>query len=259
MFVDLFAESAMFFHGEHGQREQPRDASPLDEVQATNQRLRFEEVDQQTPRKVARQKDAEARAFSPLRREAQEGGEQEQKEDFVELGGMAADAVAEVDSPRQMRGLAVGVICQPCKEAADAANRDTDAERQRKQVAGPSLNSAEALDDFYANPSAQQAAHNGFAAWGDEQGKQVPGSPSVAHGGPLLRKPKEAAAEERANGGRGQYGPTLRLGDNVTLAGTQEAKCRVSRGVSQRLKDRMPRRVRTQGEHGGSIVVSPKC
>ena len=59
--------------------------------------------------------------------------EEEQEGDFVELGGVARDAVAEVDFPRKARWEnTVGVIRESGEEAADAA--DGDAEDESRQV-----------------------------------------------------------------------------------------------------------------------------
>ena len=50
----------------------------------------------------------------------------EQEEDFVELGGMAGDAVPEVDGPGKVGGVAVGVVGETGKEATDASDSDAE-------------------------------------------------------------------------------------------------------------------------------------
>ena len=62
-----------------------------------------------------------------------DGGENDEEDDLVELGGMAGDAVAEVDGPRERGGGAVGVVGEAGEEAADAADDDAEAERGRRK------------------------------------------------------------------------------------------------------------------------------
>jgi len=49
--------------------------------------------------------------------------------------------------------LAAGVIRQAGEEAADATNRDAQAERNCKQIAGAARHTERPLDDFCADPS----------------------------------------------------------------------------------------------------------
>jgi hypothetical protein len=81
-------------------------------------------------------------------------GEQGKKENFVELGGMAGDAVAEVYSPRKVGGRAEGIVSKACKEAADAANGNADAKGNGEEISGPGVNVLEAFGNFDRQPAA---------------------------------------------------------------------------------------------------------
>jgi hypothetical protein len=66
-----------------------------------------------------------------------EDWDQEQKEgDFVKLGRMTRDTVAEVDGPWQIRRDAVGVVGEAGEEASDPADSDAEGEGDGVEVSG---------------------------------------------------------------------------------------------------------------------------
>jgi hypothetical protein len=75
-------------------------------------------------------------------------GEGDKEEELVELGGVAWDAVAEVDGPGEGGGGAVGVVGEAGEEAAEAADGDADAEGDGEEVAGAGADAGEELDEL---------------------------------------------------------------------------------------------------------------
>src|ERR1700729_731834 len=114
------------------------EAGPLDQVEAVVEGLGFDEVDEETPGEIGGEEETEGGAFGmgPRVVAVEDDGERDEKEDLVELGGMAGDAVAEVYGPGQRGGGAVGVVGEAGEEAADAAYGDADAEGDGEEVAG---------------------------------------------------------------------------------------------------------------------------
>ena len=82
--------------------KQTGEASPLNEVETVVKGLRFDEVDGESPDEVGGEEETEGGALGVRVAIIAAKGESEQgkKEDLVELGGMAGDAVAKVNSPR---------------------------------------------------------------------------------------------------------------------------------------------------------------
>ena len=78
----------------------------------------------------------------------QEQRKQREEEDFVELGGVAGDTVAEVHGPGERGGGAVGVVGEAGGEASDAADGDADTKRNGIQIAGAGVDSEEYLCDL---------------------------------------------------------------------------------------------------------------
>src|SRR4051794_4992754 len=78
-------------------------ARPLNHVQAVDEGLGFDEVDEQAPGEIAGHEGTENNAVRvwPAVPAIECDGEEEEEEEFVELRGVARDAVAEVDAPGQ--------------------------------------------------------------------------------------------------------------------------------------------------------------
>ncbi len=170
-------------------------------------------------------------------------GEQEKEGELVELGGMAWDAVAEVDAPWECGGCAASVVCEAGEEAADAADGDAEAEWDGEEVAGAGADVGEALDELDGEPAAEEAADDGFAAAGEgEELMEV-----EAAGGGVLEQAEDAAAEESADGGGGDDPPAVIVGERVTVRIALVAIDSIAAGVTEGLEDGVERRV---GQHG---------
>lgn len=76
------------------------------------------------------------------------GNEQQEENDFVQLGGVAGDTVAEVDSPGQCCGRAVGVVGEAGEETADASDGDAECERDCVEISGGFAETDVALGEF---------------------------------------------------------------------------------------------------------------
>ena len=176
------------------------DARPLNHVEAVGEGLRFDEVDGETPCEIGGEEGAEDDACAvglgvPA---IKNDGERGEEDDFVELGGVAGDAVTEVDAPRERGGGAVGVVGEAGEEAADAADGNTDAERDGEEVSGAGADAGEELDEFDGEPAAEKPADDGFASAGFEHL-----SPMKTDAGSLLEEAEDAAASECADCGGG--------------------------------------------------------
>ena len=125
----------------------------MDYVEAVKERLRFDEVDEQTPEKISGHEEAEGPALPVRARiEAIEcEGEQEKEDELLELCGMARDAVAKIYSPRECGGRAAGIIGQAREEAANAADSDAEAKRDGEEIAGARADVREALGERRAS------------------------------------------------------------------------------------------------------------
>src|SRR5580700_7427005 len=174
------------------------EAAPLNEVESGDEGLGFDAIDEETPGEVSGEEDAEARAFAVLllHGASEKKSEHEKEENFVELDGVAADAVAEIDGPGERGGFAVGVVGEAGEEAADAADGDADAEGQGEEIAGAAADAGEAFDEFDADPAAEESADDGFASRCNEECEQLMGVPGCEDGGELFGDAEEAAADE---------------------------------------------------------------
>jgi hypothetical protein len=91
-------------------------------------------------------------------------GEQGKKEDLVELGGMAGDAVAEINSPRKRGARAEGIVGKASEEAAEAPDGNPYAEGDGEEVSGAGVNVLKALGNFNGEPAAKKSAYDCLAA-----------------------------------------------------------------------------------------------
>jgi hypothetical protein len=88
---------------------------------------------------------------------------------------VARDAVAEVDGPGERGGRAVGVVGEAGEEASDAADGNTDGERDGVEVAGGLVESDVAFDQLDGDQASGERADDGFAS--DEIGGVVEAAP----------------------------------------------------------------------------------
>jgi hypothetical protein len=126
---------------------------------------------------------------------------------------MTIDAVAEVDSPGEGRWRAVGVIGKAGEEAADAADRDAEGERNGVEIAGRLMNADVALHQFYRDEAEDQRADNGFTS--QEEGRIV----EVTKRELGIFEPEEELGSECGSGDSGgNYGPADGNGKRIAEA-----------------------------------------
>ena len=137
--------------------------------------------------------------------------------DFVELGGMARDAVAEVDGPGEIGGSAIGVVGESGEEAADAADGDTEGEWDGVEIAGGVVDADIALEEFNGDQAEDQGADDGFSS------HEVGGVAEALPGELGVFEPVEESGTESASGdGGGDDGPTDGSGDGIAEAAAQK-------------------------------------
>lgn len=150
--------------------------------------LRLDEVDEEAPGDVGGEEEAEGGAFGVgasvvlVKNE----GEGDEEEDFVELGGVAGDAVSEVYGPWQGGGVAVGVVGEAGEKAADTADGDADAEGDGEEVSGAGVDVADALSELDGDPASEKSADDGLASREEE------GSPGELRERDLLEEAEDA-------------------------------------------------------------------
>jgi hypothetical protein len=90
----------------------------LNEVEAVVEGLRFDEVDGESPGEVGSEEETEGGAVGVRAAiiVAKGEGEQGKEEDLVELGGMAGDAITEVNAPRREVGVPKVSSARPAKK-----------------------------------------------------------------------------------------------------------------------------------------------
>ena len=178
--------------------------------------------------------------------EKRNGGDEK---DLVELRGVARDAVPEVHSPGHPGGFAVGVVRQTGEEAANATDCDAKAKRQREEIACAGGDALNLLGQLDGEPSAKQAADDGFAAAG-KKGLR-PGDMGARS---LLEQPKQPAAHESAHDSGGDDSPPLLFRQQIAIAAARALIDREAKRITERLEDRVEFRMRVQMEHTGSVA-----
>ena len=104
----------------YAQRRQARRGCPT--ARRVGMRHWLEAVDQRTPGQVAGQEQLERQTRHALEAAVRRCSQRQHHRDVVQLRRVAPNAVAEVHAPGQRGGHAVGVVVQPGREAADAAD-----------------------------------------------------------------------------------------------------------------------------------------
>lgn len=131
-------------------------------------------------------------------------GEEEKKKNFVELSGMAAKAIAEVDAPGKRGGDADGVISYASKKASDAADSDADTERKSEKIASARSDAEETLSKFNSEEAADEGADDGFSREQNSGLREMKAR--------LLRifeQEKQLGAKHRADGCSGDDPPSI--------------------------------------------------
>ena len=147
---------------------------------------------------------------------AKDWNQSDEEDNFVELGGMARDAVAEVDGPGERGGGAVGVVGEAGEEAADAPDGDANSEGDGVEVASGLAESDVALHEFDGDEAEDEGANNGLAA------HEVGGIVEVVPGELGVFEPEEEFGTEGGSGyGGGDDGPTDGSGDGIAEAAAE--------------------------------------
>jgi hypothetical protein len=183
----------------------------------------------------------------------EEWDQREEEEDFVELGGMAGDAVAEVDGPGEMGRRAVGVVGEASEKASDASNGDPEGERDGVEVAGRGAESDVALDEFDGEEAEGEGSDDGFAS--DEIGGVVDVFESQAR---VFEIEDELGAQSCACDRGSQDGPAERSGDGISEAAAESEVDGEGNDIGQSFEEEMRMdgigtEVEIDGEGGGEM------
>ncbi len=146
----------------------------------------------------------------------EEGDQGQQEEDFVELGGMARNAVAEVYGPGKIARDAVGVVGEAGEETADASDGDAEGERDGVEVAGRGAKSDVALHPFDREQAEDERADDGLAS------NEVGGIAEVVPGKCGVFEPVQKLRAERGSGdGCRDDRPAERRRDGISEAAAE--------------------------------------
>jgi len=136
-----------------------------------------------------------------------------QEQRFVQLRGMTAHSVTEIDAPRKTGRHAVGIIGQAAGEASNAANSHAHGERYRKQVAGAARDAQPLLRPLHRKRSAQKSADDRLAR------HQIDGIVPVMERGEWIFEPVQNLAADRSAADRCRDDPhTAGIGQEVAGA-----------------------------------------
>lgn len=203
----------------------------------------FEEVDDEAEGEVGGKVEAEFVAFVPTPRASagvdQKDDDQREEGDFVELRGVAFDAVTIVIAPGERRGDAVGLIGESGEKAADAADDGADGEGYGKQVSGGAGDAEEFLSEFGGDEAAEQGSDDGLAAEGVEGEGEASG---------VFEGSEYAAAESGAEDGGSQDEPAVGPGERVAGAAALPPEELAADEVAQRFQNEV------WGEGHGFVV-----
>src|SRR5438874_10171831 len=122
-------------------------ARPLEGAQASESRVWLERVDHQAKGCIGEHEALEnvAGKVRPLEPAEEQKSQSKSKNDFVELDGMAPNAVAEIYTPGQGCWNAIGIVSQAGEEAPQASNRNPEAEWHGKEVTSALLDPTQLL------------------------------------------------------------------------------------------------------------------
>lgn len=145
--------------------------------------------------------------------------QQEQEGDFIKLGGMARDAIAEVDGPSEIRWRAGGVVGEAGEEASDAPDGNAQGEWDGVEIAGGGAESDVALGEFDDESAEDEGSDDGFTSVEIHRvGEVVPGKFGV------FEPEQQFGAEGRSRYGRSDHRPADRCGDRIAEAA---AECQI--------------------------------
>lgn len=193
--------------------------------------LRLEKVDEETPCEVGGEKGAKDTAFDmgasvPAIKNDPENREEK---DFINLRGVARNAVAKVDAPGKHGGFAVGVVGETGQEAPNATNGDAKAEWDGEEIAGAGANAGKEFHELHTAPATEQATDDRFAASGDC--KEL--LPMEARSGQFLQNAEKAAANQSSDRGRSYDRPAALVVEDVAVPGAFLPVIRIATDVAK--------------------------
>src|SRR5882672_1719859 len=97
--------------------------------------------------------------------------EQQEEDDFVKLGRMAGNAIAEIYTPGQESRRAVGIVGESGEKASNASDGNAERERYGVQIACGLTQSNVALDKFNRDEASDERTNDSLPA--DEVGRIV--------------------------------------------------------------------------------------
>jgi len=164
-----------------------------------------------------------------------DGSEQQEECDFVELRGVAGDAVAEIDGPGEICRGAVGVVGETCEETSDAAEGDAEGEGDGVEIAGGGAESDVALDEFDGEEAEGEGSDDGFAS--DEVGGVV----EILPGQAWVFEPEQELRTQGGASDRGRDdGPTERRLDGISETAAQgevdKERCDVGESFEEEMR-----------------------
>src|SRR5260370_26455314 len=168
------------------------------------------------------------------RKAKNERSQEKRERDFIDLRGMARHAVAEIHSPRKRGGDSSRVIVGAGEKTPDAANRNSHAEWESKQIASAAGNAQILLRGLHSEQRADQRADNGFSA---HEERRIPKVPKGGRG--IFEPVKQFAADRRPPPCRPHYPPPVRIRDGLSLAAPPLQIDAERNGVRERLEEPM--------------------
>src|SRR5260370_38707633 len=190
------------------------------------------------------------------RKAKNERSQEKRERDFIDLRGMARHAVAEIHSPRKRGGDSSRVIVGAGEKTPDAANRNSHAEWESKQIASAAGNAQILLRGLHSEQRADQRADNGFSA---HEERRIPKVPKGGRG--IFEPVKQFAADRGSHRCRRDYPPPVGIRDGISLAAPQLQIDAERNGVRERLEEPMwmnTQRTEVQVNREGHGVV-PAC
>ncbi len=129
---------------------------------------------------------------------------------------MARDAVAEVHTPRKIRGRAIGVVGESGEEAADASDGDAEGERDGVEISGGGAESDVVFREFDGEEASDESADDGLASHEKRRVVQI-----LQRELRVFEPVEELRSECRSGDGGGDRGPAERSDDGISEAAAQ--------------------------------------
>jgi hypothetical protein len=217
--------------------EEHGEASPLDGGESgEDANVGFEEIAGEAEGEIGNHENFEEIAFK-MRAAGDlknRDGEEKKKKNFVELGGMTAKTISEVDAPWQRGGDADGVIFDARKEAADTANGDTDAERKSEEIASARSDAEKTFEKFNNEEAADEGANDSFAR--EQNGGLREMKSRLLR---IFEQEKQFGAKHRADGSSSDDPPATRIIETIASLAAQRKVSTKSNRIGKRFEKKM--------------------